>query len=88
MFNIDNSFADIKTDNYSGNCIALFTLKQKISGMKDALEMSDNQDRAIKFAHLKVDELKKYKNDKSTTQALIYEMVSDCRSIGINPSKY
>lgn len=87
-FNPINAIADIKTDMSAGNCIALFAVQQKMAGMKDALAMADNQNRAIKFSSLKLNELERYKNDKSMITSLIFSMTSDCRNIGIRSSNY
>lgn len=83
-----SAVADIEVDKSSGSCIAYFVVIKKESGMRAALKLADNQDRAIFYANLKIDEVKNAMNNSSKNRSLAYEMNSSCRKIGLSPSNY
>lgn len=88
LFASTNAIAEIETDKKTGNCVAYFAAIGKDTGMRAALSMADNQKRAMRFAESKMDEILRYKNDKSLLQTVVTSANGDCRDIGITPSQY
>lgn len=82
------AIADIKTDNAVGNCIGLLATKGSEQGMKAALAMADNQNRAMAFADKWLNDLKRRKTEKSLVEGMVYSAASDCRDVGIRSSDY
>ena len=80
--------ADIKTDKFAGNCAAYMSTKGSEAGAREALNMADNQKRALAFANKWLDSIKSHKNDKSYLQGAIYAAAADCREVGIKSSDY
>lgn len=83
-----NAYAGMETDKAVGNCIAYFAAAQKLKGMQAALELADNQKRALKYSEMQMNEFHRYKNNKSALQGSIYSASGDCREIGIRTSDY
>lgn len=84
----NTSYAEIATDKAAGNCAAHMAVRQKEAGARAALQMADNQTRALKFADLKMNQIAKYKDDKNMMQSIVYSTSTDCTSIGLRPADY
>lgn len=84
----NSAYADIETDKASGNCTAYMSVRQKDAGARAALSMADNQKRAMQFANKWMNQMERYKNDKSLAGGMVYSASSDCTTIGIRPADY
>lgn len=82
------AYAGIETDKAAGNCVGYLATRQKEAGMRAALAMADNQNRAMQFANTWLNQLERYKNDKSMVSGMVYSASSDCREIGIRPADF
>ena len=82
------SYAGIETDKAVGNCTAYLATRQKELGMRAALAMADNQNRAMQFADIWLKQLERYKNNENMVSGMVYSASSDCRKIGIRPADY
>lgn len=82
------AYAGIETDKAAGNCAGYLATRQKEAGMRAALAMADNQNRAMHFANAWLNQLEKYKNNKSMVSGMVYSASSDCSEIGIRPGDY
>lgn len=80
--------AGIEPDKSVGECMAYFAVLQKENGMRAALNMADNQRRAIKLSEGALNRFLQYKNDKPMLQSLMISANGACRDIGIRPADY
>jgi len=80
--------AGIKTDKAVGNCIGYLAAQKKEEGMRAALTMADDQNRAMKFAHVWIREIARYKGDQTMIDGMVISAVSDCQDIGIRSTDY
>lgn len=81
-------YADIDTDKKVGHCVGYMATLQKLSGMRDALSMADNQKRAMKFANDWMNQAEQYKTNSVAMKGFALSAHGECRDIGIRPSSY
>jgi hypothetical protein len=78
--------ADIETDKVAGECAAYLSALKRDKAAALALEMADNQRRALQFAHAWLRSTKG--KSKSSIQYLAIRADGDCRKVGIRPADY
>ncbi len=82
------ALSDIETDKYAGTCSAYLMISKNANGANAAMNMADNTNRATQFGLNWINQLKRYKDDKTMVTGLVYEASSACRKVGIRPADF
>lgn len=80
--------ADGQADQNAGVCAAYLTATERKSAVALALNMADNQNRALQHGMNWINSVKRMNGEKATIQYAFVKADGMCREIGIRPADY